>query len=125
MDEAFLAREITSAISQIILGHEERLYLNDLNLHPGDLFFENMETENFLLPIDTLNRVAASLENTSTIRDFVRGCFYEVGIEIEFSGKGINERAVVIDIDEDKLLSLHLEPDTLRFGQTVVRVTPK
>ena len=125
MDEAFLAREITSAVSQIVLGHEECLYLNDLNLHPGDRFFENMETENPNLPIDTLNRITASLDGTSTIRDFVRFCFYETGIEIEFSGKGINERAVVIDVDEDKLLSHHLEPDTLRFGQTVVRVTPK
>ena len=57
-----------------------------------------------------------------TFRDLLRNAFINQGVEIEFSGKGINERGVVIDIDEDKFAELSLDTNTLRFGQTVVRV---
>lgn len=57
-----------------------------------------------------------------TFRDLIRTAFINQGVEIEFSGKGINERGVVIDIDEDKFAELSLDANTLRFGQTVVRV---
>ena len=33
---------------------------------------------------------------TTKVRDFVRLAFKEVGIELQFTGKGINEKAVVL-----------------------------
>jgi GDPmannose 4,6-dehydratase len=62
---------------------------------------------------------------TTTVREFVRLCFAELGIDIEFSGKDKNEKGVIIDIDEDKAAALGLNTDALRFGQTVVRVDEK
>ena len=32
---------------------------------------------------------------TTTVRDFVRMAFQEVGVELEFKGEGINEKAFV------------------------------
>jgi GDPmannose 4,6-dehydratase len=32
---------------------------------------------------------------TTTVRDFVRMAFNEVGVEVEFSGEGVNEKGVV------------------------------
>ncbi|OKS89511.1 hypothetical protein [Mucilaginibacter polytrichastri] len=60
-------------------------------------------------------------EEPETLRDFIRSGFADLGIEIEFSGKGINERGVVIDIDEDRFEALNFDVNTLRFGQTVVK----
>jgi len=62
---------------------------------------------------------------TTTVREFIRMAFLELGIEIEFSGKGQNEKGVIIDIDEDKIEELGLNREALRFGQTVVKVDPK
>jgi GDPmannose 4,6-dehydratase len=124
--ETFVTRKITRAAAKIVLGSQDCLYLGNLSAqrdwgHAKDyvqamwLMLQQDKPEDFV--------IATGI--TTTVRDFVRMCFYEIGIEIEFSGKGINEKGVVIDMDEDKLISLGLEPDVLRFGQTVVRVDPR
>ena len=62
---------------------------------------------------------------TTTVRDFIRMVFGELGVEIEFSGKDEREKAVVIDMDDERMHELGLDPETLRFGQTIVKVDPK
>jgi GDPmannose 4,6-dehydratase len=62
---------------------------------------------------------------TTTVREFIKMSFGELGIEIEFSGKDENERGVIIDIDEQKAAELCLNHDALKFGQTVVKVDSK
>ena len=65
----------------------------------------------------------ANIDQTGTTqRDHLRQAFFDQGIEIEFSGKGAYEKGVVIDMDTDRMQELGLDPDLLRFGQTVVRV---
>jgi GDPmannose 4,6-dehydratase len=59
---------------------------------------------------------------TTTVRDFVRMAFAELGIEIEFSGKDQHERGVIIDVDYDQVQALGLNPKHLHPGQDVVRV---
>ncbi|QQL48805.1 hypothetical protein [Mucilaginibacter ginkgonis] len=61
-------------------------------------------------------------QEQNTFREAIRAVFLDQGVEIEFSGKGINERGVVIDLDEIKLMEAGYDRDILRFGQTVVRV---
>ena len=56
------------------------------------------------------------------LRDFIRQAFFVNGVEIEFSGKGNYEKGVVIDLDVEQMRELGINPDVLRFGQTVVRV---
>jgi GDPmannose 4,6-dehydratase len=121
--ETFVTRKITRAVCKIVLGLQDRLYLGNLSAqrdwgHAKDY----IEAMWLMLQQDAAEDFVIATGITTTVRDFVRLCFYELGIEIEFSGKGVNEKAVVIDMDEDKLISLGLQPDTLRFGQTVVRV---
>src|SRR3569833_2686144 len=62
---------------------------------------------------------------TTTVRDFIRLSFAELGIEIEFSGRDEYEKGVIIDIDQDRIAELGLNADALRFGQTIVKVDPK
>ena len=35
---------------------------------------------------------------TTTVREFVRMSFAEVGIELEFKGEGVNETATVVNV---------------------------
>ena len=39
---------------------------------------------------------------TTTVRDFVRLAFGEVGIEVEFKGEGVNEKGFIKSIDQEK-----------------------
>jgi GDPmannose 4,6-dehydratase len=53
---------------------------------------------------------------TTTVREFVRLAFREVGIEIEFKGKGINEKAFVIACNHKDF--------RLEIGKEVLSVDP-
>lgn len=121
--ETFVTRKITRATSKIGLGLQDCLYLGNLSAqrdwgHAKDY----VEAMWLMLQQDKPEDFVIATGVTTTVRDFVRMCFFEIGIEIEFSGKDANEKGVVIDIDEEKLIALGMQPDTLRFGQTVVRV---
>ena len=39
---------------------------------------------------------------TTTVRDFVRLAFGDVGIEVEFKGEGVNEKGFIKSIDQEK-----------------------
>ncbi|MNR17124.1 GDP-mannose 4,6-dehydratase [compost metagenome] len=62
---------------------------------------------------------------TTTVRDFVRMAFTELGITVEFSGKDEQEKGVIIDVDQEKATQLGLNLESLKLGETVVKVDPK
>ena len=54
---------------------------------------------------------------TTTVRDFVRLAFKEVGIELEFKGKGIDEKAYVVSCSDDNY--------QLQIGKEILSVDPQ
>ena len=72
------------------------------------------------VPVNNLN--APINETGISTREHIRQAFLDNGVEVEFSGKDPFEKGVVIDIDEEVMQQLGLNPELLRFGQTVVRV---
>jgi len=124
--ETFVTRKITRAASKIALGLQTCLYVGNLSAqrdwgHAKDY----VEAMWLMLQQDTPEDYVIATGVTTTVRDFIRMAFAELGIEVEFSGKDENERGVIIDIDEQKIAELGLNADALRFGQTVVKVDPK
>lgn len=124
--ETFVTRKITRATSKIALGLQNCLYLGNLSAqrdwgHAKDyieamwLILQQEKPEDFV--------IATGI--TTTVRDFVKMSFAELGITIEFSGKAENEKGVIIDVDQEQALSLGLNINALKLGQTVVRVDPK
>ncbi|WP_183575306.1 GDP-mannose 4,6-dehydratase [Mucilaginibacter sp. X5P1] len=124
--ETFVTRKITRAASKIGLGLQTCLYVGNLSAqrdwgHAKDY----IEAMWLMLQQDTPEDYVIATGVTTTVRDFIKMAFAELGVEIEFSGKDENERGVIIDIDEQKIEELGLNADALRFGQTVVKVDPK
>jgi GDPmannose 4,6-dehydratase len=124
--ETFVTRKVTRAASKIVLGLQDCLYLGNLSAkrdwgHAKDY----IEAMWLMLQQDTAEDFVIATGKTTTVRDFVRMTFAELGVEIEFSGKGEYEKGVIIDIDDQKIRELGLNADALRFGQTVVKVDPK
>lgn len=115
--ETFVTRKITRATAKIVLGLEECLYLGNLNSerdwgHAKD-YIEGMW---LILQQDKPEDFVLATGVTTTIREFVRLAFAEVGIELGFSGAGENEVGFIVKCIGD----YHLEP-----GKVVVRVDPK
>lgn len=124
--ETFVTRKITRAASRIALGLQNCLYVGNLSAqrdwgHAKDY----IEAMWLMLQQETAEDFVIATGITTTVRDFIRMAFLELGIEVEFSGKDESERGVIIDIDEERAVSLGLNLDALRFGQTVVKVDPR
>ena len=124
--ETFVTRKITRAVAKISLGLQNILYLGNLSAerdwgHARDYVVAMW----LMLQQDKAEDYVIATGVTTTVREFVRMAFGELGIDIEFSGKGENEKGVIIDIDEDRIAQLGLNADALRFGQTILKVDPK
>lgn len=124
--ETFVTRKITRAASKIALGLQSCLYVGNLSAkrdwgHAKDY----IEAMWLMLQQDVAEDFVIATGVTTTVREFIKMAFAELGIEVEFSGKDENERGVIIDIDEQKAAELGLNMDTLKPGQTVVKVDEK
>ena len=66
---------------------------------------------------------------TTTIRDFLRMAFAEIGVEIIFKGENVNEVAVLNYIDEkvfiERVGEVYLDNTRKRIGDEVVGVDPQ
>lgn len=123
--ETFVTRKITRAVARITLGLQESLFLGNLSAqrdwgHAKDY----VEAMWLMLQQETPTDYVVATGVTTTVRDFVRLSFAELGIEVEFSGKGETEKGVIIDADEKRLNELNIDPAMIKFGQTVVKVDP-
>lgn len=121
--ETFVTRKITRAVARIVLGLQDRLYLGNLSAqrdwgHAKDY----VEAMWLMLQQEVPEDYVIATGVTTTVRDFVRLAFAEVGVEVEFSGKGVQEKGVIIDADESRLNELGINPANIKFGQTVVKV---
>lgn len=123
--ETFVTRKITRAVAKIALGLQNMLYLGNLSAqrdwgHAKDY----VEAMWLMLQQDKPEDFVIATGITTTVRDFVRMSFAEIGVEVEFSGKDEREKGVIIDRDDDRLRELGLNPENIKLGQTVVKVDP-
>jgi GDPmannose 4,6-dehydratase len=121
--ETFVTRKITRATARIALGLQDKVYLGNLDAkrdwgHAKDyvrMMWMILQAE---LPEDW---VIATGE-TTTVRDFVRLAFKEVGIELEFTGKGVNEKATVVKCT-NPLFQIEMGKEVLSVDPTYFRPT--
>jgi len=124
--ETFVTRKITRAAAKIALGLQQCLYLGNLDAkrdwgHAKDY----VEAMYLMLQQEKAEDYVIATGITTPVREFVRRAFLELGIELEFSGKGESEKGVLIDIDEDRLHSLGIKKPEIPFGSTLIKIDPK
>ncbi len=124
--ETFVTRKITRAAAKIAMGLQTCLYLGNLSSqrdwgHAKDY----IEAMWLILQQDQPEDFVIATGVTTTVREFIRMSFEELGITLEFSGKDEQEKGVIIDVDEMKAKELGLNLDALKLGMTVVKVDPK
>ena len=101
--ETFVTRKITRAIARIALGKKDKFYLGNLDAkrdwgHAKDY----VRMMWMILQADKPEDWVIATGKTTTVRDFVRLAFREVGIELEFKGKGVDEKAYVASCSNNK-----------------------
>jgi GDPmannose 4,6-dehydratase len=115
--ETFLTRKVTRAAARIALGLDNCLYLGNLNAqrdwgHAKD-YIEGMY---LMLQQDKPEDFVLATGITTTIREFVKMTFAELGIELGFKGSDDAEEGYVVK----NTGNYHLKED-----QVVIKVDPK
>jgi GDPmannose 4,6-dehydratase len=116
--ETFVTRKITMAVAAIANGLKDTLYLGNLNAqrdwgHAKDyveamwLILQQDEPEDFVIATGT----------TTSVRDFVKLAFGELGIELKFTGEGVEEKATIAACNNPAY--------QLPVGKEVVAVDPE
>lgn len=121
--ETFVTRKITRAVARIALGQKEKFYLGNLDAkrdwgHAKDY----VRMMWMILQAEQAEDWVIATGETTTVRDFVRMAFAEVGIELEFKGKGINEKAYVVSC-QDPNYQLEIGKEVLSVDPTYFRPT--
>jgi GDPmannose 4,6-dehydratase len=116
--ETFVTRKITRGTARIAMGLQQKIYLGNLDAqrdwgHAKD-YVEAMWR---ILQQDKPEDFVIATGVTTTVRDFVKMAFAEVGIELAFEGEGANEKALVVRCDNPEY--------QVEEGQVVVEVDPK
>lgn len=124
--ETFVTRKITRAASKIVLGLQSCLYVGNLSArrdwgHAKDY----IEAMWLMLQQDKPEDFVIATGVTTTVRDFIKMSFAELGVEVEFSGKDEHEKGVIIDVDQERAKELGLNVEALKLGQTIVKVDSK
>jgi GDPmannose 4,6-dehydratase len=116
--ETFVTRKITRATSRIALGLQDKFYLGNLDAqrdwgHAKDyvrmmwMILQAEEAEDWVI----------ATGKTTTVRDFVKMSFAEVGITLKFIGNGVDEKAYVQSCSNPEF--------QLEEGKEVLAVDPK
>lgn len=116
--ETFVTRKITMAAAAIAHGLQDTLYLGNLNAqrdwgHAKDY----VEAMWLILQQDTPEDFVIATGVTTSVRDFIIMTFRELGIELAFSGEGVNEKA--------KVASCNNPEYQLPVGKEIVAVDPE
>lgn len=117
--ETFVTRKITRGIANIALGLDDCLYLGNMDAlrdwgHAKDyvrmqwMMLQQEQPEDFVI----------ATGKQISVREFVRMSAAEVGIELQFTGEGVDEIATVVSVKGDNA------PDVSE-GDVIVRVDPR
>ena len=125
--ETFVTRKVTRAVSRIALGIQKQVYLGNLDSkrdwgHAKDY----VRAMHLILQQDQPDDYVIATGVTTSIRDFVRMAFAEIGAQLEFRGTGVEEVALLSGIDESLFNKVVGESYlTQRIGSVVVGVDPQ
>ncbi len=117
--ETFVTRKITRAIANISQGLESVLELGNMDaLRDWGHAKDYVRMQWMMLQQDVADDFVIATGKQISVREFVRMSAKEAGIDIEFSGEGVNEIATVIQADSEKAPGVTV-------GDVIVRVNPK
>jgi GDPmannose 4,6-dehydratase len=117
--ETFVTRKITRAIANISQGLESCLFLGNIDsLRDWGHAKDYVRMQWMMLQQDTADDFVIATGKQISVREFVRISAKEAGIELEFSGAGVNEFATVTTVD-------HSLAPAVSIGDVIMRVDPR
>jgi GDPmannose 4,6-dehydratase len=137
--ETFVTRKITRAVTRILVGTQEKLYLGNLNAKRDWGYAKDYVRGMWLMLQQSEPDDVLATGETHSVREFCERAFGELGIQLEWIGKGIYEKGIVKSIDKDKtfdyiqklkakhpdLNNFKLDLSHLKVGDVIIEVDPR
>ena len=110
--ETFVTRKITRAAARIKAGVQDNLYLGNLNAKRDWGYApEYVEGMWRMLQQDKPRDYVLATGETNSVKDFVDIAFKELNLELEWEGKGLNEKGIEKNTGKERVL---IDPDYYR-----------
>lgn len=117
--ETFVTRKITRAIASILSGKEKKIYLGNLDaMRDWGFAPEYVECMWLILQQDNPDDYVIGTGESHSVREFLEIALDYAGIQIEWRGKGIEEKGVVKSIASE--INKHV-----KTGEVIVEIDPK
>jgi GDPmannose 4,6-dehydratase len=122
--ETFVTRKVTRAAAAIAYNLQKKVYLGNLNArrdwgHAKDY----VVAMHLILQQPEANDYIVASGHAHTVRDFVRFAFEEMGIFLEFTGEGCEEKGFIASIDAEVFRKkTGFKPIHLHLGQVLIEV---
>ena len=119
--ETFVTRKITRGVARIALGLQERLYLGNLDsLRDWGHARDYVEAQWLILQQKEPDDYVIATGEQHSVREFCERAFGELGIRIEWRGKGVDEEGVVAKVESREGMNGRVRP-----GDVVIQVDPR
>ncbi len=117
--ETFVTRKITRGLANIAQGLEECLYMGNLGaLRDWGHAKDYVRMQWMMLQQEHPEDFVIATGHQYSVRQFIEWSAAELGITLQFKGDGVNEVALVTDIQGDKA-------PALKLGQVIVKIDPR
>jgi len=117
--ETFVTRKITRALANISQGLEKCLFLGNMDaLRDWGHAKDYVRMQWMMLQQEEADDFVIATGKQISVREFVNLSAKEAGIELEFSGSGVEEIATVVSVDQE------ISP-AVNVGDIIVKVDPR
>lgn len=117
--ETFVTRKITRGLSNIALGLETCLYMGNIDsMRDWGHAKDYVRMQWMMLQQEAADDFVIATGKQYSVREFICWSAAELGVNIEFSGSGVDEVGTVSEVEGD------LAPN-VKVGDIVVRIDPK
>ncbi len=118
--ETFVTRKITRALANILAGRQNRLYLGNIEAKRDWGFApEYVECQWLILQQDKPDDYVIGSGESRSVREFVEEAFKYAGIEVEWKGKGVDEKGIVYS------LASNLRSSNFKAGDVIIEIDPR
>ncbi|EMI45472.1 GDP-mannose 4,6-dehydratase [Rhodopirellula sp. SWK7] len=118
--ETFVTRKITRGMANIAQGLEPCLYLGNMDaLRDWGHAKDYVRMQWMMLQQEVADDFVIATGQQITVREFVKMSASEAGLEVEFSGEGIDEVATVTEITDRE------KAPEVSIGDVIVKVDPR
>ena len=117
--ETFVTRKITRGLANIAQGLQDCLFMGNIDaLRDWGHAKDYVRMQWMMLQQDVAEDFVIATGVQYSVREFIQWTAKELGIELEFSGEGVNEIATVVSVTGDSA-------PALKPGDVILRIDPR